>query len=102
MIKLNDLLERTHKVMVERFRANEDTSMKAWLLYLSRLWREADESIHDKECSKYVYSRTELVLADMILLIMAILHHLGVKNIENLLRRRLDDNDRDNKMKLKK
>lgn len=102
MIKINHQSERIFNVMVERFRANEDTSMKAWLLYLSRLWREADESLHDKECSKYVYSRTELILADIILLIIAILHHLGVRNIENLLRRRLDDNDRDNKMKLKK
>ena len=102
MIKINHLSERVFNVMAERFKVGKNTSMKAWLLFLSGIWREADKSIHDKECSRFFYSHLELVLADMILLIVAILHHLGVKNIENLLRRRLDENDRDNKMKLKK
>lgn len=101
MIKINHLSERVYKVMVERFKINMNTSMKAWLLYISTIWREADKSIHDKECSRFVYSHLELVLADMILLIVALLHRLGVKNIENLLRRRIDENDRKNKMKLK-
>lgn len=101
MIKINHLSERVYKVMVERFKINRNTSMKAWLLYISTIWREADKSIHDKECSRFVYSHLELVLADMILLIVALLHRLGVKNIENLLRRRIDENDRKNKMKLK-
>lgn len=88
--------------MVERFKINRNTSMKAWLLYISTIWREADKSIHDKECSRFVYSHLELVLADMILLIVALLHHLGKRNIENLLSRRLEENDRENKRKLKK
>jgi len=102
MIKINHLSERVYKVMVERFKINRNTSMKAWLLYISTIWREADKSIHDKECSRFVYSHLELVLADMILLIVALLHHLGKMNIENLLRRRLEENDRENKRKLKK
>lgn len=102
MIKINYLSERVYNVMVERFKINRNTSMKAWLMYISTIWREADKSIHDKECSKFVYSHLELVLADMILLIVALLHHLGVRNIENLLRRRLEENDRENRKKLKK
>lgn len=102
MIKINHLSERVYKVMVERFKIDGHTSIKAWLLYISTMWREADKSLHDKECSRFVYSHLELVLADMILLIMALLHSLGVRNIENLLRRRLEDNDRDNQTKLKK
>ena len=89
-------------MIVERFKINRNTSMKAWLLYISAIWRDADKSIHDKECSRFVYSHLELVLADMILLIVALLHHLGVRNIENLLRRRLEENDRENKRKLKR
>ena len=102
MIQINHLSERVYKVMVERFKINRNTSMKAWLLFISTIWREADKSIHDKECSRFVYSHLELVLADMRLLIVALLHHLGKRNIENLLRRRLDENDRENKRKLKK
>jgi len=102
MIKINHLSERIYKVMVERFKINNATSMKAWLMYISAIWREADNSIHDKECSRFVYSHLELVLADMILLIVALLYHLGKRNIENLLRRRLEENDRENKRKLKK
>ena len=85
--------------MSERFKMDYDASMKAWLLRMSVLWREADDALHDKECSRFIYSRFELVIADMILLCMAILHRLGVRNIENLLRRRLDENDRNNKIK---
>jgi len=102
MIKINHLSERIYNVMVARFKIGRHTSMKGWLLHLSSIWREADKSIHEKECTRFVYSQLELVLADMILLIVALLHSLGVKNIENLLRRRLDENDRDNQTKLKK
>lgn len=101
MIKINSLSEKVHDVMVERFKINNHTSMKAWLMYLSAMWREADDSLRDKECSRYVFSHLELVLADMILLIVAMLHHLGVRNIENLIRRRIDEADRKNKEKLK-
>lgn len=101
MIKINQLSEMIYNVMRDRFKINNHTSMKAWLLYLSALWREAETSTHDRECSRFVYSHLELILADMILLIVALLHRLGVKNIENLLRRRIDENDRKNKMKLK-
>ena len=102
MIKINQLSEEIHDVMVERFKISKHTSIKAWLMYLSTIWREAEASIHDKECSKFVYSHLELVLADLILLIIALLYNLGVRNIENLLRRRLEENERKNKMKLQK
>ncbi len=102
MIKINHLSERVYSVMTKKFRIGKHTSIKAWLLYISKTWRDADKSIRDKECSRYVYSHLELLLADMILLIIALLHHLGVRNIENLLRRRLDDNDRENEMKMNK
>lgn len=101
MIKINQLSERVHSIMVKRFGIGRHSSVKAWIIKLSRLWVEADKSIHEKECSRFVYSQLELVLADMMLLIIALLHHLGVKNIENLLRRRLDENDRENEMKVK-
>lgn len=99
MIKLNFKSKDIHRVMSERFNMDYDTSVKAWLLRLSVMWREADDALHDKECSSFIFSRLELVLADMILLCIATLHHLGVRNIENLLRRRLDENDRNNKIK---
>lgn len=99
MIKLNFQSKNIHRVMFERFKFGKDASVKAWLLRLSVLWREADDALHDKECSRFIFSRLELVLADIILFCIAMLHHLGVRNIENLLRRRLDDNDRENKIK---
>ena len=85
--------------MKERFGISKDSSVKAWLLRLSALWRAADASIHERECRKFIYSSLELVLADIILLSIAILHSLGVRNIENLIRRRLEDNDRDNRLR---
>lgn len=99
MIKINHLSDRIYSVMAERFRINKDTSVKAWLLYLSTLWREAEQSIHEKECRRFVYSQLELVLADLILLSIALLQRLGARNIENLLRRRLEDNDKENNLK---
>ncbi len=99
MIKLNHLSERIHGVMIKRFNVSRNASVKAWLLYMSSLWREADKSLHEPECQQYIYSHLELVIADIILLCIALLHRLGVRNIENLLRRRLEDNETDNKLK---
>ena len=99
MIKINHLSDRIYNVMVERFKIGRDTSMKGWLLKLSGLWREADQAIHERECRRFVYSQLELVLADIILFCVALLMRLGVRNMENLLRRRLDDNDKANKLK---
>lgn len=99
MIKINYLSQRIHDVMVERYEISKDAGIKAWLLHLSALWREADRSIHERECSRFVYSRLELVIADIILLCIALLKKTGVRNIENLLRKRLDESDRKNKEK---
>ena len=97
MIKINYLSTRIHEVMSERFRFNKHTSAKAFILYESVLWRKADDALKDKETSRFFYSKTELIVADIILLMIAFLHHCGVQNIENLLRRRIEDNEEDNK-----
>ncbi len=99
MIKLNYESQRIHDVMTERFKLNKDTSMKALIMRISTLWREADDALHDKECSRFVFSRLELVLADIILLCITILRRTGVRNIENLIRRRLEESDRNNKLR---
>lgn len=101
MIKINFLSAKAHEVMTKRFNKNQHTSVKAWLLLISVLFRKADDAAHKKECSRFVYSEAELVLADIILLCIAILHMLGVRNIENLIRRRLEDNDKENQRKEK-
>lgn len=94
MIKINYLSERAHEVMSKRFKANKHTSIKAWLIFISMLWRHADDAIHKPECNRFIYSELELVLADIIVLCVAILHRLGVTNIENLIRKRIEDNDK--------
>ncbi len=101
MIKVNHLSEKVYHVMVTRFGIGKHSSMTAWLLHLSQLWRDANQATQKEECSRFAYSELELILADMMLLIIALLHKLGVRNIENLLRRRIADNDRDNKKKSK-
>ncbi|MBO4551509.1 MAG: hypothetical protein J5733_12330 [Bacteroidaceae bacterium] len=73
--------------------------MKARIMQISVMWRKADEAIRDRECNRYFFSRLELVLADIILLCIAILHSTGVRNIETLLRRRLEDNEKHNRQK---
>ena len=98
MIKLNYESQKIHDVMTERFKLNKDTSMKALIMRISTLWREADDALHDKECSRFVF-RLELVLADIILLCITILRRTGVRNIENLIRRRLEESDRNNKLR---
>ena len=99
MIKVNHMSQRIHDVMVKRFDIGKDASMKAWVMTLSVLWREADKSIKEKECSRFFYSKLELVLADIILMCIAMLRRTGVNNIENLIRRRLDESDKNNKLK---
>lgn len=99
MIKINYLSQRIYDVMSKRFSFNKDTSMKARVMRISNLWREADEALYDRECNRYFFSRLELIIADIILLCVAILHSTGVRNIETLLRRRLDENEKHNKMK---
>lgn len=81
--------------MKKRFRANEHTSIKAWIVYLSSLWIKADKSLKEHECHRFIFSKTELILADMLILIIAILYRLGVRNIETLIRRRLEENDQE-------
>jgi len=99
MIKLNYESQRIHDVMTERFNLTKDTSMKALIMRISVLWREADDALHDKECSRFVFSRLELVLVDIILLCITILKRTGVRNIENLIRRRLEESDKNNKLR---
>jgi len=99
MIKINYMSQRIYDVMVKRFNISKDTSLKAWLLRLSMLWRKADDAIHEKECSRFVFSECELVLADMILFCVAMLKRTGVKNIETLLRRRLEESEKNNKLR---
>lgn len=99
MIKLNNESQRIHDIMTKRFGLSKDTSMKALIMRISILWRDADSTLHDKECSRFVYSRLELVLADIILLCIAILRRIGVRNIENLIRRRIEDSDPNNKLR---
>lgn len=101
MIKVNNMSQMIYDVMVKRFNIGKDTSIKQWVNLLSVLWREADKSIHERECSSFVYSHLELVLADIILLCIAMLRRTGARNIENLIRRRLEYSDKENN-KLKK
>ncbi len=97
MIKINHMSQKIYDVMSKRFSITKDTSMKARVMRISVLWRDADEAIREKECSRFVFSRLELVLADIILLCIALLHSTGVRNIETLLHRRLKDNEKHNK-----
>ena len=99
MIKLNNLSLKVSSVMKERFGINKDTSIKALVMRLSVLWREADEALGEKECSRFVYSQLELVLADIILFCIMMLRHTGVRNIENLILRRLRDHEQNNKLR---
>ena len=99
MIKINSMSLKIHDVMVKRFKISPNTSARAWVLHLSALWREADAALNEKECSRFIYSGLELVLADMILLCLAALRSLGVRNVENLLRRRLEESDKEDKIK---
>jgi hypothetical protein len=99
MIKVNYMSQRIYDVMVKRFNIGENASIKLWVNKLSVLWREANKSINEKECSRFFYSKLELVLADIIMLCIAMLHRTGVNNIENLIRRRLDESDKNNKLK---
>lgn len=98
-MKINALSKSAHDVIVKRFGINRDTSAKGWLYRISTLWRKAVKATEDEECKRFIYSELELVLADIILVTIAALRSLGVNNIENLIRRRLDEIDRENKLK---
>lgn len=98
MIRLNSLSLKINNAMSKRFGIGKDASMKALVMRLSVLWREADDALQEEECSGFVYSQLELVLADIILLCVAILRRTGVRNIENLILRRLKESDTNNKL----
>lgn len=96
MIKLNFYQERFYNYTAKRFGFNKDTSVKAYVLKISVLWRAIDQAVTLKAMKRrFFYSDTEKAIADLIIFLVSMLFKLGCKNPENLIRKRIEELERE-------
>lgn len=95
MIKLNKLARICYRIALRRKKITEHSSPKGVTLGISSEWRELYEastarpSEHVKEWSEF-----EEEAADIIIATMSALEHVKCRNIEQLLRDKIDFNKR--------
>lgn len=94
MITLNRFAQRCLDVMVRRFKMNEHSSRKAFSLRVGAIWRKFDASSKYKSDNLPKYSEDEELAAEMIIYLVAYLKRFGCKDIEQLIKDKIEFNSK--------
>lgn len=92
MITLNTLAKKCFEIALKRKKIVETTSPKTVVLAISSEWRELAEA--GKERSNHIpsWSEREEEAADVIIATLTYLERIGCKNIEQLLKDKVEFN----------
>lgn len=93
MITLNRLAQKCLDIMMKRFRMNEHTSRKAFSIRVEAVWRKFDSALKSKNCGLPQYTDDEILAAEMIIYLVAYLKRFGCKDIERLIKDKIEFNE---------
>lgn len=94
MITLNRLAQRCLDLMMKRFKMNEHSSRKAFSIRVEAIWRKFDVASKYRSDNLPEYSEDEELAAEMIIYLVAYLKRFGCKDIEQLIKDKIDFNDK--------
>lgn len=93
MITLNRFAQRCLNIMMKRFRMNEHSSRKAFSIRIEAVWRRFDIASKYRSDNLPKYSEDEELAAEMIIYLVAYLKRFDCKDIEQLIRDKIEFND---------
>lgn len=94
MITLNKLAKKCLEIAFRRGKVNRYTSGKAYMCHISTEWRELVASTSYKSEHLPQYSEHEEEAADVIICTLTYLERIGCKDIEQLIRDKIEFNDK--------
>ena len=92
MITLNTLAKKCFEIALKRKKIVETTSPKAVVLAISSEWRELAEAGKERSTHIPSWSEREEEAADVIIATLTYLERIGCKNIEQLLKDKVEFN----------
>ena len=96
MITLNRFAQRCLNIMRKRFKMNEHSSRKAFSIIIEAVWRKFDIASKYRSDNLPKYSEDEELAAEMIIYLVAYLKRFGCEDIEQLIKDKIEFDDRKN------
>lgn len=94
MITLNKLAAKCFEIAMRRGKINKYTSARAILMAISAEWRELTQATKFRSGHIPQYSEQEEEAADVIISTLTYLKRIGCKNIEQLIKDKIEFNEK--------